>query len=433
MALNIAILFCLLMLGIALYHEPRILNPVFIFFGEWFLVLFLSKLNLYDILSVSNRTYNLILVGLVVFAIGFYSYNFLNIKTSSLSKVVKFELNEKLVYTLAIITMIFFFGDFLKSAGSLLGGGSLANLRVNAQEGALFSGNKLMNAIRILITAPFSLVLSVIVPANFFSQKKHSKKKKGLLILTVIILLERLLSDGGRSPIVYLMMGFAICYSFLQENVTKIKKKKIIKDWKIRLPKNFYKIFLIVAGSFAVLYWITLSRSGENTVRYSYYYFAMEPVMFEKWASIVDGRGLIAYGMTSANGLLFALFYVLSSVLGIPYPEYWRSIYDVIESLGTQWQIITTNGLTANSYASIFWTFYFDGRIWGIVIGMLIYGFFVAYAYRKAIKSPSERNVAIYSFVLIGVFYTFQELIFQNIYYTISFIMLIFFLYKKKN
>ncbi|MDY3697476.1 MAG: O-antigen polymerase [Staphylococcus hyicus] len=423
MVLNISIIFCFFMFFLSIINERKILNPITVFFGEWFVVLFLSKLNLFGILEVPNNIYVLILIGCFAYAIGFYGYAFLSKHVSFYSKKnLNYKLNQKIVYTLAILTLLFFFIDFAKSAGSLMSGG-LAVLRLQAQNGSFLSGNSLLNALRILIFAPFSLALSAVAPAHlFFSEDKNRIR---LFIITLLIMLERLFSDGGRSPVIYLMFSFMICYFF------SLTPKRRPVALTLQISKRKLYIYILVIFAIVLLYEVTLSRSGNNALRDTYYYFAMEPVMFNKWSNIVESNGLIAYGMASFNGILFAFFYILKNILGLSTPLYWESIYSIIEGLGTQWQTITYGGLQANSYASIFWTFYFDGRTLGIILGMLLYGIFVSIVYKSALNSTNQKNAAIYSLVLIGVFYTFQQLVFQNIYYSIAFLMLLFLFFKK--
>lgn len=438
MIVNLTIIFCIIMFIVGYCAEPRKINPLTIFYGEWAIIVFLAKLNLYSIQEAETGTYNLIFVGCIMYAVGFYSVKILNISryTSNnrinlqISKHKDYYLNKKIIYTLAIVTFIFFFIDFLQAVVYLLHGQSLNFLRQRAQEGELYNSNSVLNAIRILVAAPFSLALTPIVAANFFQKKRN----KILIAITIGILLERLLSDGGRSPFIYLIMSFLICYSYFNSKGTRIKKKKLISNWEIKKPKNigYISLFLIVCA--VTLYYITLSRSGADSLRFTYYYFAMEPVMLEKWSQIVDTSGLTGFGMASVNGYLFSLFYILVNVFKLSgYPTYWRSIYDMIESVGTNWQVITSTGLTANSYASIFWTFYLDGRLIGVILGMTFYGGLVAYFYKKVIKEPNQRNLSIYCLILIGVFYTFQQLIFENIYYCIAFFILVTFAYKKKS
>lgn len=423
MVLNISIIFCFFMFFLSIINERKILNPITVFFGEWFVVLFLSKLKLFGILEVQNNIYVLILIGCFAYAIGFYGYAFLAKHVSFYSKKnLNYKLNQRIVYTLAILTLLFFFIDFAKSAGSLMSGG-LAALRLQAQNGSFLSGNSLLNALRILIFAPFSLALSAVAPAHlFFSEDKNRIR---LFIVTLLIMLERLFSDGGRSPVIYLMFSFMICYFF------SLTPKRRTVALTLQISKRKLYIYILVIFAIVLLYEVTLSRSGNNALRDTYYYFAMEPVMFNKWSNIVESNGLMAYGMASFNGILFAFFYILKNILGLSTPLYWESIYSIIEGLGTQWQTITYGGLQANSYASIFWTFYFDGRTLGIILGMLLYGIFVSIVYKSALNSTNQKNVAIYSLVLIGVFYTFQQLVFQNIYYSIAFLMLLFLFFKK--
>lgn len=411
------------MFFLSIINERKILNPITVFFGEWFVVLFLSKLKLFGILEVQNNIYVLILIGCFAYAIGFYGYAFLAKHVSFYSKKnLNYKLNQRIVYTLAILTLLFFFIDFAKSAGSLMSGG-LAALRLQAQNGSFLSGNSLLNALRILIFAPFSLALSAVAPAHlFFSEDKNRIR---LFIVTLLIMLERLFSDGGRSPVIYLMFSFMICYFF------SLTPKRRTVALTLQISKRKLYIYILVIFAIVLLYEVTLSRSGNNALRDTYYYFAMEPVMFNKWSNIVESNGLMAYGMASFNGILFAFFYILKNILGLSTPLYWESIYSIIEGLGTQWQTITYGGLQANSYASIFWTFYFDGRTLGIILGMLLYGIFVSIVYKSALNSTNQKNVAIYSLVLIGVFYTFQQLVFQNIYYSIAFLMLLFLFFKK--
>ena len=431
MYLNIGIVYSIIFFVIGLVLEKKKLNPLTIFYGEWLLILYLSKMHLYNINSVSDNAYMLILIGLVFFSIGYFLARVIPKKHFFNKAKITYSINKKAIILLSASSFIFFFFDFAKSMGYLLRGQSLGFLRMQAQEGSLF-GNPVQNALRIIITAPFSTVLTVLAPVTFFLSN-DKRYKKTLLIWTVLILGERLLSDGGRSPFVYLILAMLVSYSFSKKKKKTLKKVK--KGLVVRVTKRFKYISLFVVLGAILLFYVTLSRSGADSRRITYFYFAMEPVMLDKWCKLVDSSGLYAFGMASFNGFLFVFFYIIvntfGSILGFTYPKYWRSIYEMIESLGTNWQIITNGGLQANSYASIFWTFYFDARILGIILGMFIYSFFACYWYRRTISDSCERNVAIYSLVFIGLFYSFQQFIFQNIYYSISFLMLISFAYKK--
>ncbi|WP_394992569.1 O-antigen polymerase [Streptococcus alactolyticus] len=432
---KIIVIFCLVFFLIALFTEPRKLNPLTLFLGEWAVIVYLANLNLYGLYSTSEATYTVILIGCICFVLGFYLVKFFrNINknrklSNSRGSTTEYELNFKLVTFLSVITIIYFSVDFFNSLIYLLQGQSLGYIRQLAQQGALFS-NPIMNAIRILITAPFATVLIYVVASNYFSMKRNNF----LMFSVAIILIFRLLSDGGRSPLIYLSLSFLISYLY-----SGVKKNRVLNykndSNKLILRLSKYHLFmilfiLIIAIS---LYSITLSRSGAESIRYTYYYFAMQPYMLELWSKKVVINHLIGFGMSSLNGILFPIFYVLSNFIPfMNYPETWRQVYDVLESTGTDWQVITQYGTTANSYISIFWSLYYDGRLVGVVLGMILVGVAMGYSYYKVLDFPNQKNIAIFSALMIGLFYSFQQLITQNIYWTMSFVFLIFVVYKKK-
>lgn len=424
--------FSILFFVIAFLTEPRKLNPLTIFLFEWIVIVILSRYHLFGLYKTSENTFFLIFLGTIMYVLGFYTMKLLfklfEKSNYSLNKP-RYVINYKIVKVLSIVTLVYFSLDFFNSLVHLLQGQSLNYIRQLAQEGALFS-NPIMNAIRIIVTAPFSLALTAIVAANFFTKERN----KFLIMATISILVFRLFSDGGRSPIVYLALSFIIAYFYsnddkrIDNNSFHFKKRITLKIGKKQLL--FFGGILLTA---IALYYITLSRSGTESLRYTYYYFAMQPIMFEKWANYINLKGLYAYGLSSLNGLFFPFFYLLANFIPfMGYPVGWRNIYDTIELLGTQWQVITVYGTSANSYVSIFWSLYFDFRTMGIVLGMLIVGLIVGYSYQKVLSYPSQKNIAIYSMITIGVFYSFQQLISQNIYWMTGFLMLIFIAYKKE-
>lgn len=422
-------IFCFSAALFSYFFEKNYINPLTIFFSEWGIILFLSSLELFHIQSVSEEYYMYILWGCISYFLGYMFIRNLKYGNNTLQKQsdYKFVLNKKVVYFFSVVTATFFLFDFVHAATLLLSGQNLNYIRQRAQEGSLFS-NPILNAIRILIAAPFSLALTPVVASNFFSKKRNNF----LLGITIVILIERLLSDGGRSPIIYLLICIAISFLLYKQNNLKYKKK-ILKFSILKFRKKSILFMLTIFIGLVSLYYITKSRSGDNSLRYTYYYFAMEPLMFEKWSKIVSQMGLIAYGMASFNGYIFSFFYLMVNAIPIfTYPESWRTIYAVIENIGTQWQTITTIGTTANSYTSIFWTLYFDGRVCGIIIGMFLFGIFTGYFYKKVIINMNEKNLSLYCMIAIGVFYTFQQLIFQNIYWSLALIYILKLMYKKE-
>ncbi|MEZ7139783.1 oligosaccharide repeat unit polymerase, partial [Streptococcus pneumoniae] len=90
-------------------------------------------------------------------------------------------------------------------------------------------------------------------------------------------------------------------------------------------------------------------------------------------------------------------------------------------------------GLTkANAYVSLFWFFYADGRLLGVLIGSLLYGTFCGYIFCRYIQQQNKKNLAMLLFIYQGVFFSFIRFPFSKSNYAIAFVLLLFFAFKKK-
>jgi len=431
---TIALAFCIIIFVIGYIFEPRKVNPTTIFFGEWAVILFLAKLNLFSLIEASDYTYKYIFCGCFFFAIGFYmnlwskKKYFIFRKNNKIINKYTYELNLKILYGLLIITLVFFIIDSIGAINLLLHGYTLEIIRKQAQSGIQYSANIYMNAVRILIASPVSFATVPFAAIEIFKKNKN----KFIIVSVLAISILRVIADGGRSPFIFFGLSLVLCF-FYQNELAMSKRKKLGKVTirKLRITKKL-KYFVLAAIAGGIFLWIvTLSRSGTNTLKFTYYYFAMEPIMLEKWITITDASKLYGWGMASFNGFFFPLFYVITNVLNVSYPSYWRKIYDLLESTGTNWQIITASGLTANSYVTAFWNLYVDARWVGIILGMFLYGIFVGSVYKKVLYTQNEKDLSIFCLVMLGVFYSFQFMIFENMYYAIGFVLLEFVLYRR--
>lgn len=426
---EVAFYMCLFLLVLGKITEKKFFNPITMFYSLWACILALSSLRLFNLLKARNEIYWLIFTGLISFAIGYYFYKVLIIiygksRKNINDENIKYELNYNVVYFLAFICIIFYLKDIAIVLEQLLGGKSLEYIRALAQDSSsvLYSSkSKIESALKILYITPFVQALQPIVAVDIF----FGKRDKKLFILNIVIIGLKVISDGGRSMIIYLLISILVAFS-INEGRKRIHKIKISK-----FKQNVIIVFLVCIILF-IIYKITESRSGENILRFAYYYFGMQPIMFDRWAEIVDSTGIYGMGITATNGIWFAIFYVLRNIFSIGYPEFWSNIYALIEGTGTYWQTITEMGTKANSFVSAFWVLYVDGRLYGIIVGMFIYGMIISKSYMSAIRKKSLKHISIYMFLYIGLFYTFVRLQFANIYYDIALVFLIFVMYRKK-
>ncbi|WP_415324817.1 O-antigen polymerase [Clostridium perfringens] len=431
----IGIAFCITMIAIGFITNKKIINPITIFYTLWAVIFELSFLRLFNLKQASDKAYQIILLGLFTFAIGYYLVYFFTRKYKVVlryhkhfkRKIFKKEylLRYKLIYFLGVITFLIYLYDLSIIFSYILNGSSLAYIRQLAQDSTsiIYANRSVVeNAIRVLIVTPFTIALQPIVAVDFWFGERNKK----LIIMDVSIIILRVITDGSRVLIVYLLLHFLASLTFINRNFLKSRKREKKKKRKKKLI-----ITLIVVVSLFALYKTTLSRSGENFLRYLYYYFSMEPYMFEIWSEVVDSTQLVGYGFASTNGFWFFLFYIIKNILGLSkYPEHWYSIYNIILATDSHWQVIAGDATTANAYVSLFWFFYLDGKIIGVIIGMLIYGMVCSKMFSNALNKKTSKSICLYLIILQGLCFSFVRLQFADIYYSIAVIFILLFAYK---
>lgn len=427
--INIISTTCIVVAVLSVFSEKKYLNPITSFLLLWAIILKLSTLQLFDLNYSDDSIYILISIGLFCFVVGYYITR-LFVKKSSVVLRCSNNYNEhyilryRLLYFLGTITILLYLRDLISVIPYLLGGNGLAGIRSLAQNtsGTLNSNKSVVETfLRVMIVSPYTMALQVVVAIDFWMGERN----KLLLYMNICILLLRSLTDGSRVILVYFIIHLLVGFTFSNHKNLRVSKNKGIKN------KLLVSLLLFVGGF--MLYKATMSRSGSNVVRYAYYYFSMEPFMLGTWNKLVDSSGLVGYGMASINGFIFVVMYFIKNVFMINYPQYWYSIYSIIEATDSNWQVITGSGTQANAYVSVFWFLYLDGKIWGIIIGMAIYGAISAIVYWMAIQQTNAKNVSIYALILQGLFFSFVRMQFANVYYAIAFLFILFVAYRRKN
>ncbi|MGF1996373.1 O-antigen polymerase [Enterococcus casseliflavus] len=416
--------------------ENSIINPISMLYILWALILYLASLELFGLFHVSDKIYRMIVLGLVSFGVGYIIIRAFTstwrkrkqIDSNSKDQLSdKYEIRYRLVYLLCTITILYHLKELSVVLQYLLSGNSLAYIRAMAQDStSTIHANKsgLENALKILIVTPLTGALQPVVATDFF----NGKRNKILFFLNVIILSLRVITDGSRTYVIY----FAICLIISFFFANKKRENLLTNSLKISKKKQYIIFSFLIVVIMYFIYLVTASRSGDNIVTFAYYYFSMQPIMFEKWANIVDLQNIYGYGIAATNGFSFAFHYIMSNFFGIPYPEFWRSIYNLIEGTGTDWQTITAQGTSANSFVSAFWVFYLDGRELGVYFGMFIYGILTAVSFSTAKYTKNLKSLSIYSIIYLGLFYTFVRLQFANVFYAMTFLYVFFVMYKRK-
>lgn len=428
------IIICVVMGAFGRYMTCRWLNPLSVLCWMWSGIFFLASLELYYINKAQDSSYLLMFFGVIAFSAAFIlTYMFFRHRRLVVgekwgkSADYRWKVNYTILYALGIISILYFGFSFLKVAHVYLSGNGLAQIRLMAQTRADISGgivSKVMNAVRVLLIIPYSLAIVPVTAADFW----FGKRDKRLLAICILTIGLRILSEGGRINLLYLFVDLLIGFSFTAK---KKKSKSSIAALKM-FKKNKRRMKLLSVLIIVILIVASFSRAGDNLKRFTYYYFAMEPYMFEKWKDIVDVSKVYGYGVASLNGFVFAVLYFVKNILGVNFPSHFNSVYQIILDSDSQWQVITSTSGRANAYVSAFWYFYLDGRTAGIFIMGALYGIVMAAFFLNAQKHTNIKSVCLYSFAFQSVYMTFSGFSFASVYYCIAFIMLMIFSFRKK-
>lgn len=405
----------------------RLLNPVTIFSVIWSSILFLSSLKLYDLNACSDLTYLRFLLGVIFFFVGFFvNYDLPSFRlykdtrnNDSNEEYIIDESKYKLLYIIVVFMIVYNIPYLTKSVRTLLSGGNLSIILSNFRQDSYMEARSLRKVMNNLIVGPMSYAIYPVCAYNII------KKRKSLLsIMIVLLMIMELLKNGGRTILIYFFLSLLVAFSYSKESKNFANKtKRFIRKNK----RRFIGFAVLIMLIFAIA---SYSRTGSYLLLHSYYYFSMQPTMFEQWASIVDASGLYGFGEASLNGFTFYPLYIFKNIFNLSFPEHWYSIYNMVLDTDHIWMPITYLKRKANAYVSVFWFFYLDGRELGIILFSLIYGAFCSNWVKKVKRDSNMKNICLYSMVLFTVFDTYVRMRFFVSDFVGGFLLLSFFFFK---
>jgi len=157
-------------------------------------------------------------------------------------------------------------------------------------------------------------------------------------------------------------------------------------------------------------------------IRHFYYYGSIPPVMLDIWSKVVDERGVVGFGLASLNGFLSPFLYAFKILLGTEgLPFYWGKIVELIYETDSVW--VQTSSLSpSNAYVSLFWFFYLDGRIFGVIVGMFLYGFFSRRVFQRHNQREGQYNLCVLLLWIQGLLFSGVRFQFAVMPYALAFI-----------
>lgn len=421
--LNIGL--CIVFAIYGIRKDKVILNPLTLFCSIWGIITLFSSMHLYGLYEADEIIYFYILVGCAFFVIGYLFIHNINFKIRNIrNKSYGYSINYRLIYILIVICTIYYLYQIylLRGKIAVINLWSIQQYLRNDIETLVT--NKYLRALNSFIIGPISFAIPSLTAADIWI----GKRDKHLIALTAAMLIVKVISTANRST---LMIFFLL---LIADAMIKLKFQQvdIYSKWKSSSGKLRRNIRLIFVAGVILFIAMTISRNlqiGKSL----YLYFSIQPYMFQLWSEQAISQQLIGYGTASLSGFVFPIVYAIQLLFGLPsMPLHYQNIYDMINSTVNSWQIVGED-IPANAYVSIFWYFFVDGRIIGIIVGSLIFGIICGHFLKMIAKHFNVKTLCLYNTILIAVLYTYVRMQFSQANFALSLLFVWLFAFKRNH
>lgn len=372
-----------------LYRDKRIYSPIVFFSAFWALLIFFSKLRLYELYETSDYAYLLILLGTLSFVVGATFTRKIKIKPAKKGESIN-EQRYNWIVVICLCALIYNIRTILMyvSYGFDLKGIYITMARTASGEETRLTSiySSWQEILQQYIGYP---LLYTVVPVSIAAYIKERKKK--YLIVAIGLSLIRFLFDLRRTYFVIFIVYIAV-FILIRTNEIKFPKW-----WTKKLKRR-----ICIAGGItvAVFIWISTVRRDSFDEQYSFlkniymYYVGSIPYFDQRVNMACDIK--YTFGLTSFRGF-FAPFFSVLRILGISEPTLMVLATNNIESLHNVVLRITPSH-KFNSYATVFFEFFLDGGIIGILVFSFLFGCVAEYLYKRAIRYHTTRDIFRYSY-----------------------------------
>lgn len=397
----------IILFAVSKYIHKSIINPISIFCGIWMIILMVYQLTISKTNPIGSETHLILILGIVSFFIGgFLIEGYIQYKrklnyavTVSRNVAKKTEIiNYRLVLILCILSVFCLLPDAINSIKMLSGGGTFQMIRAQHSAGHSMLTNPLVRVLLNYVLNPFCILVVPLSAVDMF----FGKKKKWLISFAVLIIIFETLISGGRTQLVYLPLHFMLMLFYSKRKIRITKKTKRI-------------VILGVIAILLLVNYVTKLRGSEwNSDNIGLYISGGIPLMNYYISGFHSGHTL---GLASLSGYLRTFFSLLENI-GLVYPQF---MIDMQQFLDVE-KVVRIGSLEMNAYVTLFYYFYIDGGLIGVIIGSMLYGGFSMMTYLKSRKG-SIKMLLIYCLIVQGLIFCMVRFQFVVIPYCLSFIL----------
>lgn len=417
---TIAIIVSIIVGLLSWISERNLYNPGTIMGFLWALICSLASMRLYFLYEASEFTYILITLAIASFGIGCFVSRYRKVKITRgnipriLNKSEESTFSYGILSFLCVFSVIMMLDNAMDNARALMSGIEMSDIR--ARETATSYGHPILYVFNNYIVRPFSFAILPIYAVDFFVSKKGNKI---IGICTILIILERVLIEGGRIIIIYVLSALLVSMA-----VTKNERRKV--EWKKLL---FFGALILVAA--VAIYNITISRGieAEDQGASLYKYICGCVPHLSIRLKGIEELETYTWGFASLNGIVHYVAALFENI-GLEYPEFLSEVRQLI-NVENKVSIASRSGWF-NAFVTPIYYMYLDGRVGGVIIGMFLYGFFSYNCYAKLKNHVYPRDLAVYILIIQGLMTTMVRIQFSQVYYTVAFFFICFLINRKE-
>ena len=293
-------------------------------------------------------------------------------------------LNILLFFTCIGVTIQLF-----ASAKSFLSGASYLEVRGDMLGYTSTAGQSLVNSFVSFFCSPAETVL---FPIAVFCAIQ--RRRRVFCLFSFYAFLASVVSSGGRLGVLYAIFQVLAVFAFLKVKISKKAKKLIIKI-----------IFVCICALFI----LTNLRSANSIWKSVYEYFTIPVGLFSHYANVLDLADFHSFG----GAFLYPVCYLLHSICGFAGLSY-SFLDDLVYYVGYP-QNVWVGGLfpnaSFNAFCTMFYFFYMDGRVLGVVACSLLAGAACGLVFVLGYRNRNDNLFILYLIViqvLVGSFIIWQ-------------------------
>ena len=374
----------------SIIKEKNIYNPIVIFLGIWEIILVLASFKFNGMINYSDKSILIIGIGCVFFVIGAYVC-----KSIRKKKMYKNEEEKEKKQTYVLQNILLAIGLIavillaIKVISLLADGVPYAEIRNRyysyGNSEPLIKNDQLYTLFNWGITGILYAMIPMVLVSIF--EKTYNIKT---IIGTILFLILYVFSTASRIVFVYTLLQLLILMIKYRKNISKRIKKICI---------------ITIATILALLLIITTVRADGRIFYSIYSYFSIPVPLLSYWIDYIDSNNIQTYGLASGYGIIMLFTKIIKMLFGLKFSNI-TELTRLIDLPQKKWIKVFANSKDYyNAFCTIFYYFYMDFRLIGVILGCFLLGALSYYIYDKSFKN--KKYIPIYLILVQALFASF--------------------------